>query len=177
MSDWDDNADSNSGDQNNNSGNNSGGGLRKQLEQTLARLKTLEDENATLKTQTRQAAVSTLLEKKNLSAKVATLIPATVEPTEAAVDKWLEEYGEVFNIKKETTAGSEDAGGAESGTDVDFEAQQEYIQTMRQMGNIQGAVLAPVKATELLAKINDPALTHEGLIKLIEQHGGGAGMG
>lgn len=179
MSDWDNNNDaSDNGGQNN--GNN-GGGLRKQLEQALAELATLKTERETLQKESRQAKIAGLLTEKKLDAKVAKLIPADIDPTKEAVDKWFEEYGDVFNIQQATTdsSGSQgDQGGQQAdGSSEEFEAQQAYIATMRQMGNVTGGALAPEKASELFAKINDPALTHEGLVSLINQHGGGYGQG
>lgn len=173
VSEWDDNSEgNNSNDQRGQ--NTGGGGLRKQLEETLARLKVIEDENATLKTQTRHTAISGLLTEKKLPAKVAKLIPADIEPTAEAVGKWLEDFGDVFNITKDEA--SADGDSSESSGD-DADAAMEYIQTMRQMGNINGGMLPPAKAQDLLSKINDPNLKHEDLINLINAHGGGVGMG
>lgn len=179
MSDWDDNA--NDGGQNGNNGGN-GGGLRKQLEQALDELKTLKAANESLAKESRTSKISGLLTEKKLDAKVAKLIPADIEPTKEAVDKWLEEYGDIFNIKQDDAAGGNaDADGAGANSAApdaeDFETQQAYIATMRQMGNVTGGALPPAKAADLLAKINDPTQTQEGLIALINQHGGGAGMG
>lgn len=164
-------------DDNDNTGTgNSGGALRKQLEETLARLKTLEGENANLKTQARTSAISNLLTEKKYNAKVAKLIPADVEPTAEGVQKWLDEFGDVFNVQKDAEA--ESGGTDEQGIeDVDTDAAMEYIQTMRQMGNVNGGMLPPDKAKDLLGKVNDPNLTQEGLLRLIHAHGGGVGMG
>lgn len=182
MSDWDDNSnDANSGQ--NGSNANNGGGLRKQLEDALAELKTLKTANETLQQETRRSKITDLLTAKKLDAKVAKLIPADIAPTKEAVDKWFEEYGDIFNIQQSdsgdgSTSSSATAGDQTSPADLEeFEAQQHYIATMRQMGNVTGGALPPERAAELFAKINDPALTQEGLISLINQHGGGAGMG
>lgn len=159
---------------------NSGGGLRKQLEQALAELKTLKEANGTLKEQARRTSVSTVLKDKGYNIKVAKLIPTDVEPTAEAVQKWLDEYGDVFNVQQEAATDSgttDDAGGDVGASDVDPEEAMSYIQTMRQMGNVNGGMLAPEKSRDLLAKINDPELKHEDLIKLIEAHGGGVGLG
>lgn len=180
MADQWDNDDANGNDGGGGQQNN-GGGLRKQLEQALARLKTLEGENETLKTQTRQATISDLLKEKKYDAKVAKLIPKDVAPTAEAVKAWLDEYGDIFNIKQDDDAGSESGAstggqGSAAGAE-DFEAQQEYIHTMRQMGSINGGMLPPEKVSELMGKINDPAATKDSLIALINAHGGGVGMG
>lgn len=173
MSDWDD--DDNDG--NDNSNNNSGGGLRKQLEQALAEAKQLKEANAKLQKEARTSKVSTVLAAKGLDAKVAKLIPADVAATDEAIGKWLDEFGDLFNLKQQE---AEKPAEPETVTEDDaeaFEAQQEYIATMRQMGVVGGGLLPPAKAQDLLAKINDPNMTHEGLIALISAHGGGAGSG
>lgn len=174
VSDWDDNTDTNDGGQNSNS--SSGGGLRKQLEQALTELKTLKAANETLQKEARTSKISGLLTEKKLDAKVARLIPGDIEPTKEAVDKWFEEYGDVFNIKRDETTADEGAS-AEGAGGENAKADMEYIQTMRQMGAVTGGAVPPAKAADLLAKINDPELTHEGLIALINAHGGGVGMG
>ena len=169
-------------DTNNDDQQNSGNGLRAQLERALAELKTLKDENGSLKTQARTTSVSTVLKDKGYSEKVAKLIPAEIEPTAEAVQKWLDEYADVFNIQQQQSSdngnSTEDSAnsGGQSG-EVDFDTAEEYIATMRQMGNINGGLLPPERAKDLLAKLNDPALTQEGLLSLITQHGGGVGMG
>lgn len=169
--------DDNSGGQQNN-----GGGLRKQLEQALAELKTLKEANGTLKEQARQASVSTVLKDKGYNPKVAKLIPETVDASAEAVQAWLDEYGDVFNVQKaddgsDGSSGGADGGSAGDGDGVDSDEAMAYIQTMRQMGSINGGALPPEKARDLISKINDPSLKHEDLIKLIESHGGGVGLG
>lgn len=176
VSDWDEDNDATD---NTGNGNSNGGALRKQLEEALKEMKALRADNEKLQKTARTQTVSTALAKKGLDAKVAKLIPADVAATDEAIGKWLEEYGDVFNLKQDETAPTAEAGdnpGPDTSVE-DFEAQQEYISTMRQMGNVTGGMLPPAKAQDLLAKINDPNLTAEGLVALINAHGGGVGMG
>jgi hypothetical protein len=170
---WDDQNDD--GQQSNQS---QGGALRKQLEAALAANTTQSEELKKLKADVRRNAISKVLEKKNISEKVAKLVPAEVEPTAEAVEEWLKEYGDVFGVKTTEDANQDSAGdaGDEAGS-VDEATRQAYIAQMRQMGNVTVGAAPTGKESELLQKINDPKMTYEGLVALIEQHGGGAGSG
>lgn len=58
---------------------------------------------------------------KGVSPKVAKLIPETVEPTADAVKAWLDEFGDVFNIKTDestTDVVTDSDGDGESGDDT-----------------------------------------------------------
>jgi hypothetical protein len=65
------------------------------------RLKELEVETNTYKSQTRQRTVKDVLASKGINPKVAAFIPQDIEITEEAVSKWLDEYGDVFGVKTE----------------------------------------------------------------------------
>ena len=65
------------------------------------RLKELEVEANTYKSQTRQRTVKDVLTQKGINPKVAAFIPQDIEITEEAVSKWLDEYGDVFGVKTE----------------------------------------------------------------------------
>jgi predicted RNase H-like nuclease (RuvC/YqgF family) len=75
--------------------------LRKVNRTLEKRLKELEQEASTLKTQTRQRTVKDVLSTKGINPKVAALIPQDIEPTEEAVADWLNEWGDVFGVKTE----------------------------------------------------------------------------
>ena len=78
--------------------------LRKVNRTLEKRLKELEQEATTLKTQTRQRTVKDVLSTKGINPKVAALIPQDIEPTEEAVSNWLNEWGDVFGVKTEEAA-------------------------------------------------------------------------
>ena len=78
--------------------------LRKVNRNLEKRLKELEQEATTLKTQTRQRTVKDVLSTKGINPKVAALIPQDIEPTEEAVTNWLSEWGDVFGVKTEEAA-------------------------------------------------------------------------
>ena len=55
-----------------------------------------------LKSQTRQRTVKDVLQAKGLNPKIAALIPHDIEPSDEALAKWVEEYGDVFGIQTST---------------------------------------------------------------------------
>lgn len=78
------------------------GQLRKVNRTLEKRAKELEQELAGLKTQTRQRTVKDVLQAKGLNPKIAALIPQDIEPTDEALGKWVEDYGDVFGIQTPT---------------------------------------------------------------------------
>jgi hypothetical protein len=78
------------------------GQLRKVNRTLEKRAKELEQELAGLKTQTRQRTVKDVLQVKGLNPKIAALIPQDIEPSDEALMKWIEDYGDVFGIQTPT---------------------------------------------------------------------------
>jgi hypothetical protein len=78
------------------------GQLRKVNRTLEKRAKELEQELAGLKTQTRQRTVKDVLQAKGLNPKIAALIPQDIEPSDEALMKWIEDYGDVFGIQTPT---------------------------------------------------------------------------
>ncbi len=78
------------------------GQLRKVNRTLEKRAKELEQELAGLKTQTRQRTVKDVLQAKGLNPKIASLIPQDIEPSDEALMKWVEDYGDVFGIQTPT---------------------------------------------------------------------------
>ena len=78
------------------------GQLRKVNRTLEKRAKELEQELAGFKTQTRQRTVNDVLQAKGLNPKIATLIPQDIEPSDEALMKWIEDYGDVFGIQTPT---------------------------------------------------------------------------
>jgi hypothetical protein len=73
--------------------------LRKVNRTLEKRLKELEQEATSLKTQTRQRTVKDVLTAKGINPKVAAFVPQDLEASEEAVTNWLNEYGDVFGVK------------------------------------------------------------------------------
>ena len=78
------------------------GQLRKVNRTLEKRAKELEQELAGFKTQTRQRTVKDVLQVKGLNPKIAALIPQDIEPSDEALMKWIEDYGDVFGIQTPT---------------------------------------------------------------------------
>ncbi len=78
------------------------GQLRKVNRTLEKRAKELEQELAGLKTQTRQRTVKDVLQAKGLNPKIAAHIPQDIEPTDDALVKWIEDYGDVFGVQTQT---------------------------------------------------------------------------
>ena len=172
MSDqWDDQNDDNQQDQ-----QQGGKGLRAQLEAALAANRAQAEELSKLRAAARTQAVSDVLKAKNYPAKVAKLIPKDVEPTEEAVTAWLDEYGDLFGVAKQQATVDTATEAAPEDEPMD-DAAMAYIQMSRQMGNVTAGAMTPDKQKDLLAQINDPAMTRDKLVALIEQQGGGTGTG
>lgn len=177
MSDWDDDDNDINQQQGNKGGQ--GGGLRAQLEAALKANKELRGELDKTKAQLRTEAVARVVQAKGLKPKVSKLIPADVEPTEEAITKWLEEWGDVFGGEslKETPAEPEKPKVAvEANADDDLN-NAAYADRMRALGQATGQGAAPMKDEDLMRKLNDPGLERKDLMALIHAAGGGVGTG
>lgn len=73
--------------------------LRKQYETLAKQNKTLLDEVSTYRAEKRQATVAEVLKAKGLPAKAASLY-SDEDVSEDAVNKWAEQYAEVFGVKQ-----------------------------------------------------------------------------
>jgi hypothetical protein len=150
-------------------------GLRSQLAKVAKENKELKETNEKLLKQVRETAISQVLTTKGVSVKLAKLVPADIEPTAEAVEKWLEEYSDVFPVKAaegETgkTADGQDGDG-ETGADGDEAAAMALIAQAANGGQ------APGKQADLLKQLSSKDLTRDQLLALIEAHGGGLGAG
>jgi predicted RNase H-like nuclease (RuvC/YqgF family) len=103
--------------------------LRKVNRTLEKRLKELEQEATTLKTQTRQRTVKDVLSAKGINPKVAAFIPQDIDTTEEAVSAWLAEYGDVFGVQQP----AEETQAKEVATDA-----QRRIQQVMQTGTPPG---------------------------------------
>jgi hypothetical protein len=144
------------------------------------RLRKLEKENKDLKDQHAKATkelrqnniANALANKVKDPAKVAKLIPADVDASVEAIEKWLADYADVFAVV--TTEGDPSPEGESAEPDPEALAQQ---QAMSRIGKASGAGSTPTKQADLQARLADPKLTREELVKMIEQAGGGVGTG
>ena len=80
--------------------------LRKQLREARKELVQKDTEIGTLRDEKRASTVTDVLKNKGVNVKVAALIPKDIESTPEAVEKWLTEWAEVFNISVQEELGS-----------------------------------------------------------------------
>jgi len=80
--------------------------LRKQLREARKELAQKDTEIGTLRDEKRASTVTDVLKAKGVNVKVAALIPKDIESTPEAVEKWLTDWAEVFNISVQEELGS-----------------------------------------------------------------------
>jgi len=80
--------------------------LRKQLREARKELVQKDTEIGTLRDEKRASTVTDVLKTKGINVKVAALLPENIEPTKEAVEKWLTEWAEVFNISIQEDLGT-----------------------------------------------------------------------
>jgi hypothetical protein len=86
--------------------------LRKVNRTLEKRLKELETESVTLKTQTRQRIVKDVLTQKGINPKVAAFIPQDLDSSEEAITNWINEYGDVFGVNNNAEQSNQEQGKA-----------------------------------------------------------------
>jgi hypothetical protein len=70
--------------------------LRKADRSKAARIKELEEALTSMSKQVRDRSVKDVLQSRGLNPKIASFIPESVENSEEAIAKWVDEYGDVF---------------------------------------------------------------------------------
>lgn len=175
---WDQNDDDFDNDNEDQNQGRKPSGLRahaKTLEKTN---KELADQLAATQKALRQTHISNAFKLKGINPKLADLVPETVEPTEDAVNKWVEDYGVLFGAPKdappaEGKSGETDSSEQGDGAGMDFVA---YARTVGDMGSVNGQSVTSGSDADVLRQIRE-APTHEKLVEIIESHGGLRGSG
>lgn len=143
-------------------------GFRSQLKVMADQNKAMQAKLAEYDAQARRGAIEKIVTENKLNPKVAKLIPESIESTPEAIGKWLEEYKELFSPPApEGNAQQEEEEDDASAT----------VDALQRIARAQNASMPPTKAADLMAQINDPTMTPEKLVQLIESHGGGYGQG
>lgn len=135
----------------------------KALKQLTTKLETLEKKD-------RASTLGSILESKGVPAKVAGLLPADLEATPEAVEKWLDDYADVFNIERggeteqvnqqnqqgDTQAGQATqetaASGSGAGTGISAEEQAAFAAVQR---TEQGAQTPPLGLERVRQELAD----------------------
>lgn len=143
--------------------------LREHARQLEKQNKELEKKLKELQAQLRKNTVETVLKAKGYSPKTAALIPESVEPTEDAIAKWLEEYADILR-PLETNESSTGESGA--GEEVEQDAQ-----TMSRISRATNVAQPSGAIADLQARLMSPDLTREELLAMVHKAGGGIGSG
>jgi len=151
--------------------------LRKVIRDAKAAEKAARDEAATLRTQVRESVISGVLTSRGVPAKVAKLIPADVESSAEAIDKWLTDYQDVFGSGQpapaQTTNQTAEPSNGNGQQFIDNAATNtgptpdEIAAMQRMQGTTGTAQPFGGRMEELALKLNDPSLTEEQLDALI----------
>jgi len=153
--------------------------LRNQLKAALKAKKELEGQLASVKGEARKANIGNYFRDKGINPKLAKYVPADLDPTTEALDKWVEEDGELFNITATPPDGNENKApgsadgipGTPGGSDADITPAVQAA-----WNSISGSTanaLPPGKPEDLEAAING-ATDYESLRKLLFSHGAGS---
>ena len=137
---------------------------QKELKGAKAELKTQAEQLDTFLKQSRGSSLADLLKAKGVDPKVSSLIPASVETTEDAVNQWLEQFADVFNIRTAesgTDSGREAAAPLEEETDPGAQALASAWAAVQ--AATQGATSSDVSrlGADAIAKIGDSNLTFD----------------
>lgn len=143
--------------------------LRQFAQKMAQENKKLRDDLAKQQTESRTKTIADKVAEKQLPAKVAKLVPADV--TSDKVDDWLTEYADLWPTAPAPQGG--EAGESEEVNPQDAEEQAAF----NRMSSATGATVPANRPTDMMAQVMDPNQTREGLLKLIEQAGGGYGTG
>jgi hypothetical protein len=148
------------------------GQLRKAYRAVQKEKKEMETELVKLRRQTRSVSVGEILAAQNVNPKVAHLVPADVEPTKEGITAWLEEYGDVFNVKG--SASEQDGGPATEEKQAEPAYTSDDVAALRKVASgTQGGTVDATRQEELLRQVQTAA-TQEDFLKLMAQHGVGS---
>jgi hypothetical protein len=154
-----------------------GGGMRAQLEAALRENKELKQKLTTVEADLRREAVARVISAKGLKPKVAKLIPADVDPTDDAIGKWLEEWGDVFGVDNLKVEVEPESKPPVENSGEDDMTNQQYAERLAAMGRATSAGGPPMKDEDVLKKLQDPSLDRKSLMEMINAAGGGYGTG
>jgi len=148
--------------------------LRNQLKQALKANKEMSAKLASAESLVRKTNIGNYFREKGINPKLAKYVPADLDPSDDALAKWIEEDGELFNIKpvdggenkpSDSNTGTPGTPGL-TGDNITPEVQQGW----NQINNTTANALPPGKAEELMSKITS-ATSQEELKQLLFSHG------
>lgn len=123
--------------------------LRKAERAKEKQIRELEARLAELTNAQRKNVVESFLANKGLNPKVAKFIPSDIDPTESALNQWVDEYGDVFGL-----ASSE-------------QSQAPDLATLRQIDAVTSGAVTPDKIENILLRL-DQASSQDEIIRMIQ---------
>lgn len=113
--------------------------LRRADRAKAKRIAELEAQLTSLSGAQRERTVKEVLQARNLNPKIAAFIPDSVEATEDAVGKWLDDYGDVFGQPQQSDASEEE--------------HQATLAQLRQVDALSGGLHVPSGPNDMAARI------------------------
>ena len=113
MPQYDDEEDDYTEDESPRDGNDLVKQLRRKIKEQDKTLREITDRYSGLEKAHRERTVADVLAAKGINPKVAKLIPSDVEPSAEALDQWIGDYADVFNIPVGTPPAEEAASAQE----------------------------------------------------------------
>lgn len=130
--------------------------LRKADRAKAKQIKELETELESLRKFQRESVITTVLKDKGVNPKIAAFIPSNINNDAEEISKWLEEYGEIFNM---SPAPSAQANQAREVVDPNLAA-------LRQMDSVVNNALSSEDVTDAFSRLNN-AESMEDIINMI----------
>lgn len=112
----------------------------------------------------RKTSVSDVLKAKGYNPLIADLIPSTVETSEEALGKWLDERAAIF-AKVQTDDSTPPPDGDDGGLPPEMTA------AFNAMGNVASNAQPAGKQADILAQLNSPTLTRDQLDAIMRAGG------
>ena len=143
---------------------------RQHMRKIEKQLKTLLEENATLKKAQRKLSVSELIKAKGYDPEIAEFVPAEVEASEDALTKWLDTKAKFF--AKQTGEGTNDASEGDTGsvdTNQGVAIPPEVMEALGLVAGVSSNAITPAKPADLMAQMKNA--NHEQLIEILRGQG------
>lgn len=110
--------------------------LRKAERAKEKRIKELEAELNGVRSSQRENVIKSVLGEKGINPKVASFIPSDVEASAEAIDQWLNDYADVFGVKRDAKEDAPD------------------LSALRQIDALTANAVSPDKVEDTLSRIS-----------------------
>lgn len=146
-------------------------GLRKHLQRIEKENKELKKELDESKAQKRTETIANTVKAKGYDPLIAAFVPASVEATSEAVEKWLTDNGRLFAAV--TTNDAKNDGGSETTEESTKDGVPPDVVKAMQLinGAAAGITQTPTREADLMKLLTDPNLTKEKLDEIVRTAG------